>query len=89
VVFPDSEIQTCIVHLICKSLSFCNWKDRKPVSAELKNIYNAETADLAAKRLDDFEQGPFGKRIPANAQCWRRVWDQVIPFSVFPRKSEG
>ena len=35
-VYPDSEIQTCIVHLIRNSLSFCNWKDRKPVTAELK-----------------------------------------------------
>ena len=85
-VYPDSEIQTCIVHLIRNSLSFCNWKDRKPVAAELKNIYNAETAELAAKRLEDFEQGPFGKRIPAIAQCWRRVWDQVIPFFAYPNE---
>ena len=59
-VYPDSEIQTCIVHLIRNSLSFCNWKDRRPVAAELKKIYNAETAELAAKRLEDFEQGAFG-----------------------------
>src|SRR5271156_791218 len=85
-VYPDSEIQTCIVHLIRNSLSFCNWKDRKPVAAELKKIYNAETAELAAKRLEDFEQGPFGKRIPATAQCWRRVWDQVIPFFAYPNE---
>jgi putative transposase len=36
-VYPDSEIQTCFVHLIRNSLSFCNWKDRKPVAAEFKN----------------------------------------------------
>ena len=35
-VYPDCEIQTCIVHLIRNSLSFCNWKERKPVAAELK-----------------------------------------------------
>src|SRR5258707_5998998 len=35
-VYPDCEIQTCIVHLIRNSLSFCNWKDRKPVATELK-----------------------------------------------------
>jgi putative transposase len=69
-VYPDSEIQTCIVHLIRNPLSFWNWKDRKPVAAELKKIYNAETAELVAKRLEDFEQGPFRKRIPAIAQCW-------------------
>src|ERR1700721_739265 len=50
-VYPDTEIQTCIVHLIRNSLSFCNWKDRKPVATELKKIYSAETAELAAKGL--------------------------------------
>jgi len=85
-VYPDCEIQTCIVHLIRNSLSFCSWKDRKPVAAELKNIYKAETAEVAAKRLEDFEQGPLGKRIPAIAQCWHRVWDQVIPFFAYPNE---
>ena len=56
------------------------------MATELKKIYNAETAELAAKRLEDFEQGPFGKRIPAITQCWRRVWDQVIPFFAYPNE---
>ena len=85
-VYPHCEIQTCIVHLIRNSLSFCNWKERKPVAAELKKIYNAETAELAAKRLEDFEQGPLGKKIPAIAQCWRRVWEQVVPFFAYPNE---
>jgi putative transposase len=85
-IYPDCEIQTCIVHLIRNSLSFCSWKDRKPVAAELKKIYSAETAELAAKRLDDFERGPYGKKIPAIVQCWRRVWEQVIPFYGYPHE---
>src|SRR5437763_14157604 len=47
-VFVETEVQTCIVHLIRNSLSFCNWKERQPVARELKRIYNAETAELAA-----------------------------------------
>ena len=85
-VYPDCEIQTCIVHLIRNSLSFCNWKERKPVATELKKIYSAETAELALKRLEDFEQGPLGKKIPAIAQCWRRVWEQVVPFFAYPNE---
>jgi putative transposase len=53
-VFPEAQIQTCIVHLIRNSLSFCNWKEHQPVARELKRIYNAETAELAAKRLEEF-----------------------------------
>jgi putative transposase len=56
------------------------------VAAERKKIYNAETAELGAKRLEYFEQGPWGKKIPAIAQCWRRVWDQVIPFFAYPNE---
>src|SRR5258708_1548389 len=85
-VYPDCEIQTCIVHLIRNSLSFCNWKERKPVATELKKIYSAETAELAAKRLEDFEQGPLGKKIPAIAQCWHRIWDQVTPLFAYPHE---
>jgi putative transposase len=83
-VFPDTRVQTCIVHLIRNSLSFCNWKERQPVARELKRIYNAETAEAAAKRLEEFAAGPWGKRLPAIAQSWRRVWEQVIPFFDFP-----
>jgi putative transposase len=74
------------VHLIRTSLSFCGWKERKAVATELKGIYSAETAELAAKRLEDFEQGPLGKKIPAIVQCWRRVWQQVIPFFAYPKE---
>ena len=84
-VFPDTEIQTCIVHLIRNSLSFCNWKQRQPVARELKQIYEAETAELAANRLEDFAEGPWGKKLPAIVQSWRRVWEQVIPFFRLPQ----
>jgi len=39
------------VHLIRNPLSFCDWKQRQPAARELKRIYNAETAEVAAKRL--------------------------------------
>jgi transposase-like protein len=88
-VYPDCEIQTCIVHLIRNSLSFCNWKERKPVATELKKIYSAETAELAAKRLEDFEQGPLGKKIPAIAQCWRRVCTGPLRRSNVPARKKA
>jgi putative transposase len=83
-VFPETQIQTCIVHLIRNSLSFCNWKERRPVALELKRIYKAETAELAAKRLEEFAQSPWGKKLSPIVQSWRRVWEQVIPFFAYP-----
>src|SRR6266853_3780464 len=79
-IFPETQVQTCIVHLIRNSLSYCNWKQRQPVARELKNIYSAETAEIAAKRLDDFEKSEWGKKLPAITQSWRRVWNEVVPF---------
>jgi putative transposase len=83
-VFPQAQIQTCIVHLIRNSLSFCNWKQRQPVARELKRIYNAESAEAAAKRLEEFANSEWGKKLPAILQSWRRVWEQVIPFFAYP-----
>ena len=82
--FPQTQIQTCIVHLIRNSLSFCNWKQRQPVARELKGIYNAESAEVAAKRLEEFATSEWGKKLPAIVQSWRRVWEQVIPFFAYP-----
>ena len=88
-VYPDSEIQTCIVHLIRNSLSFCNWKDRKPVAAELKNIYNAETAELAAKRLEDLSRGPLGEGSRPSLNAGAEYGTKSSPFSLIPTKSES
>ncbi len=65
-------------------MSFCNWKERRPVALELKRIYNAETAELALKRLEEFAQSPWGKKLSPIVQSWRRVWEQVIPFFAYP-----
>jgi len=61
------------VHLIRNPLSFCNWKQRQPAARELKRIYNAETAEVAAKRLEEFGNSEWGKKLPAIVQSWRRV----------------
>ncbi len=83
-VFPQTQIQTCIVHLIRNSLNFVGWKDRKPLAGELKAIYQAANADAAAAALEAFAQGPSGKKWPPIAQAWRRQWTQVIPFFAYP-----
>lgn len=59
-VFPETQIQTCIVHLIRTSLNYVGWKDRKALAAELKSIYQAANAEAAQSALSAFEQGPWG-----------------------------
>lgn len=83
-VFPQTLIQTCIVHLVRHSLNFCSYKDRKVVAADLKVIYRAETAEMAEARLKEFE-GKWDDRYPSIGQSWRRNWEKVIPFFTFPQ----
>ena len=83
-VFAETQIQTCIVHLIRNSLDFCSWKDRKPVAQELKTVYRAENAQAAAAALQEFEDGPWGKKFVAITAMWRRHWAHVIPFFAYP-----
>lgn len=80
--FPDTLVQTCIVHLVRHSMSFCNWKDRKAVAADLRRIYEAPTVELAADQLNAFE-AIWGEKYPSIAPAWRRAWQEVIPFFAF------
>jgi putative transposase len=81
-VFPQTLVQTCIVHLIRNSLAFVSWKDRKAIMPSLKAIYRAEAADIALTRLEEFE-AQWGKRYPAIGPIWRRAWEHVVPFFGF------
>lgn len=83
-VFPETIVQTCIVHLLRNSMDFVSWKDRKGLATALKQIYRATDADAAEKALTAFEGGPWDQRYPAIGQSWRRPWSEVIPFFAFP-----
>lgn len=74
-VFPQTIVQTCIVHLIRNSMDFASWKDRRAIAAELKKVYRAK---------EDADAGPWGKKYPSIAQGWRRNWAQVFPLFAFP-----
>ncbi len=83
-VFPQTQVQACVVHLIRNSLAFVSWKDRKAVAAARKEIYRARTAEAGQAALDAFDEGPWGRKYPVIAQSWRRHWSEVIPFYAFP-----
>jgi putative transposase len=70
-------------------LSFSGWKERQALARELKAIYRAETAEAAAKRLSEFEAGPWDKKISDDRECWRRNWQQIIPFCGYPPEVRG
>jgi putative transposase len=82
-VFPQTEVQLCIVHLVRHSLNYVGWKQRKEVARELKLIYTAATEVEAEQRLTEFSL-KWDEKFPMIAKSWRSNWTRVIPFFAHP-----
>ena len=82
-VFPKTQVQLCIVHLLRASLNYVSWKQRKQVAADLKPVYRASTAEEAQLRLEEFAV-KWDRPYPTIAQMWRRNWERVTPFFAYP-----
>jgi putative transposase len=85
-VFPNTRIQTCIVHLLRYSMHFASWKERKAIAIAHRPIYRARTAEEARQGLEDFVAGPWGQKYPMITDSWKRNWEHVIPFFDFPEE---
>jgi putative transposase len=83
-VWPDTVVQTCIVHLTRASLRWVNYKDRKRVAAQLRCIYAAPTEAAAREALDAWTDSDIGRQYPAIKRQWEAAWEQVTPFFAFP-----
>ena len=69
-VYPDTQIQLCIVHMVHNSLKFVQWKDYKAITADLKRIYQSVTEEEALKTLEQFEQR-WDSKCPNISRSWR------------------
>jgi putative transposase len=82
-VFPQTEVQLCIVHLVRHSLNYVSWKQRKEVAGDLKLIYTAATDGEAEQRLTEFSL-KWDAKFPMITKSWRSNWTRVIPFFAHP-----
>jgi putative transposase len=82
-VYPHTEVQLCIVHLVRASLNYVNWKQRKEVAGGLRLIYQAGTAAEAEMRRDEFAR-QWDATYPMVSQIWRRNWERIVPFFAYP-----
>jgi putative transposase len=82
-VFPQTEIQLCIVHLVRHSLNYVGWRQRREVAADLKPIYTAATEVEAEQRLNEFA-AKWAEKFPLITKSWRNNWPRVIPFFAHP-----
>lgn len=84
-VYPQAQVQLCIVHVVRNCLNYVSWKERKQVAADLKPIYRAATEEDGKKRLEEFAAKWDGK-YPSISQIWRRNWEQIRPFYGYPEE---
>ena len=82
-VFPQTQVQLCVIHLLRNSLNYVSWKQRKEVAADLREIYTAATVDLAESALSRVES-KWNSSYPLVAKPWRSNWERVIPFFQYP-----
>src|SRR5256885_5165311 len=82
-VFPKTEVQLCIVHMVRHSLNYVGWKQRKEVARDLKTIYTAATDIEAEQRLAEFGL-KWDAKFPMMAKPGRSNWARVIPLFAHP-----
>jgi putative transposase len=82
-VFPNAQVQLCIVHLVRASLNYVSWKQRRAVATDLRKIYTSATVAEARDALDAFA-ATWDRSHPTISQIWLRNWERVIPFFAFP-----
>lgn len=82
-VFPQTQVQLCVVHQVRNSLKYVGWKERKAVARDLRVIYTAPTAEAAELGLEAFAE-KWDPRFPTIAKQWRAAWENIIPFFAFP-----
>jgi putative transposase len=81
-IFPKTEVQLCIVHMVRNSLRFVSWKDRKNAAADLKAVYQAATEEQARMRLSEFAQ-KWDAKYPTISKSWEANWQRLIPFFAY------
>jgi putative transposase len=82
-VFPQAEIQRCIVHQIRYTTKFVSYKDIKSFMKDLKLVYKADTEELALEALDDLDE-KWGKKYPSSISSWRNNWPQLSTYFKYP-----
>src|SRR5436305_10401868 len=81
-VYPRTEVQLCIVHVVRASLNYVPWKDRKLAAHALRRIYTAATVGEALGHLEAFESQ--WKQYLSTSQIWRRNWERITPMFHYP-----
>lgn len=81
-VFPDSQVQRCVIHMLRNSFKYVSYKDLKRFAADFKSVYKAPTEDLALSELEALKE-TWGDKYPYAISNWEQNWEDVSPFFQF------
>lgn len=81
--FPNTEVQLCVVHQIRNSLKYVGSKNQKEFMADLKRIYKASNKELAAEELNILD-GKWGDKYPIVIKSWRNNWERLSQYFKYP-----
>ncbi|MFV0323577.1 MAG: IS256 family transposase [Bacteroides xylanisolvens] len=82
-VYPETEIQQCIIHQIRNTTKFVSYKEIKPLMVDLKRVYGAPTEETAILELDSFEE-KWGSKYPKIGKSWRENWVNLSTYFKYP-----
>ena len=82
-IFPQTQVQLCIVHKVRQSLRYVVWRERRAVARDLRAIYGAATLSEAENALKQFAQ-TWDAHYPTISAAWRREWNRLTVFFDYP-----
>jgi len=82
-VFPQTQVQRCIIHQIRNSLKYVIWQDRKPFMADLKKVYQAPTRDEAESQLLQLGE-KWGHKYAIAIRSWENNWSVLSTYFDYP-----
>ena len=81
-VYPQAQIQRCVIHMLRNSFKYVNYQDLKKFSSDFKAVYNAPTEQAALSELEAIK-GKWGKKYPYAISNWEKNWEDVSSFFQF------
>lgn len=83
-VYPQTQVQLCIVHMVRNSLKYVSWKQRKEMATDLKTIYRASTVEQAWSNLELFAE-KWDKTHPRVSKSWQDNWSNLSTYFNYPQ----
>jgi len=78
-IYPETEIQKCVIHQIRNSLKYVASKDQKPFMKDLKKVYQSATKNQAETELLNLEE-QWGKKYPVVLKSWHENWEELTTY---------